>query len=60
MPQADLDALQYAILRFNERESVAHLRAEVAFYSGRYDEAERRYAANLAAERGVMVVELTS
>ncbi len=50
---ADLDALQYAILRFNERESVAHLRAEVAFYSGRYDEAERRYAANLAAERGV-------
>lgn len=48
---ADLDALQYAVLRADEREAIEHLRAEVAFHSGRYDEARRRYTEALARER---------
>jgi tetratricopeptide (TPR) repeat protein len=48
---ADLDALRYAVLRADEREAIEHLRAEVAFHSGRYDEARQRYTEALARDR---------
>lgn len=50
---ADLDALQHAVLRPDERAAIAHLRADVAFHSGRYDEARRLFEENLARERDV-------
>ncbi|MFO0606809.1 MAG: tetratricopeptide repeat protein [Polyangiales bacterium] len=48
---ADLDALRYAVLRPDERAAIEHLRAEVAFHSGRYDEARRLYTEALARDR---------
>lgn len=52
--QADLVSLESVVLMSpGDRETIASLRADAAFYSGRYDEARELYAAQLAAGRNV-------
>ncbi len=52
--EVDLTALDSVVLMSRgDRETMGSLRADAAFYSGRYDEARTLYAAQLAQARGV-------
>ena len=52
--EADLRALErVALMSAEDRDTMESLRADVAFYGGRYDEARTLYLARLAAQRDI-------
>ena len=52
--ETDLRSLEsVALMSADDRDAISSLRADVAFYSGRYDEARALYAERLAGNRGI-------